>query len=217
MFHFLRMRSEETFTSFLISTPPLATSSLLHPGLPIGQHDNMQMQLMRVAGAASSRLRVPRASSTALAHCRSLCSSQSSEAATKPPTIVVEAAEGTPVDEPKKVEEETSMKPREIVEQLDRYIVGQPDAKRAVAVAMRNRWRRQRVASPLKEDIMPKNILMIGPTGVGKTEIARRLAKLARAPFVKVEATKFTEVSVVLLLCPRSCLWRCVLWCTSRV
>merc|ERR1719201_1527227 len=80
---------------------------------------------------------------------------------------------------------------------LDRYIVGQPDAKRAVAVAMRNRWRRQRVPSPLKEDIMPKNILMVGPTGVGKTEVARRLAKLASAPFVKVEATKYTEVGFV--------------------
>ena len=89
------------------------------------------------------------------------------------------------------------MKPREIMDQLDRYIVGQADAKRAVAVAMRNRWRRQRVPSPLKEDIVPKNILMIGPTGVGKTEIARRLAKLAKAPFVKVEATKFTEVGFV--------------------
>jgi ATP-dependent HslUV protease ATP-binding subunit HslU len=89
------------------------------------------------------------------------------------------------------------MRPREIVTQLDSYIVGQGDAKRAVAVAMRNRWRRQRVESPLREDIMPKNILMIGPTGVGKTEVARRLAKLANAPFLKVEATKFTEVGFV--------------------
>ena len=89
------------------------------------------------------------------------------------------------------------LKPREIMAELDRYIVGQSDAKKAVAVAMRNRWRRQQVASPLREDIMPKNILMIGPTGVGKTEVARRLAKLASAPFIKVEATKFTEVGFV--------------------
>jgi len=89
------------------------------------------------------------------------------------------------------------MRPREIVSYLDRYIVGQADAKRAVAVALRNRWRRQRVKSPLREEIMPKNILMIGPTGVGKTEVARRLAKLANAPFIKVEATKFTEVGFV--------------------
>ena len=93
--------------------------------------------------------------------------------------------------------DEVAMKPRDIVGQLDRYIVGQSDAKRAVAVAMRNRWRRQRVEAPLKEDIMPKNILMVGPTGVGKTEVARRLAKFAAAPFVKVEATKFTEVGFV--------------------
>merc|ERR1719382_32853 len=91
--------------------------------------------------------------------------------------------------------EEQALRPREICEYLDRYIVGQADAKRAVAV--RNRWRRQRVASPLREEISPKNILMIGPTGVGKTEVARRLAKLANAPFLKVEATKFTEVGFV--------------------
>eukprot|EP00965_Chrysotila_dentata_P219572 6191222-Pleurochrysis_carterae.AAC.2 len=95
------------------------------------------------------------------------------------------------------VEEDHGLKPREIVDQLNRYIVGQADAKRAVAVALRNRWRRQRVPSPLREEISPKNILMIGPTGVGKTEIARRLAKLANAPFIKVEATKFTEVGFV--------------------
>ncbi|MDD9908248.1 MAG: ATP-dependent protease ATPase subunit HslU [Ahrensia sp.] len=91
----------------------------------------------------------------------------------------------------------TNFSPREIVSELDRYIIGQKDAKRAVAVAMRNRWRRQQLESPMKEEVMPKNILMIGPTGVGKTEISRRLAKLAGAPFVKVEATKFTEVGYV--------------------
>jgi ATP-dependent HslUV protease ATP-binding subunit HslU len=90
------------------------------------------------------------------------------------------------------------MTPREIVQELDRYIIGQDDAKRAVAIALRNRWRRMKIADPvLRNEIMPKNILMIGPTGVGKTEIARRLAKLADAPFIKVEATKFTEVGYV--------------------
>ena len=89
------------------------------------------------------------------------------------------------------------MTPREIVSELDRYIVGQHEAKRAVAIALRNRWRRQNVAPELRDEIAPKNILMIGPTGVGKTEIARRLAKLCNAPFVKVEATKFTEVGYV--------------------
>ena len=87
--------------------------------------------------------------------------------------------------------------PREIVSELDRYIVGQDDAKRAVAVALRNRWRRQQVAPPMRDEIAPKNIMLIGPTGVGKTEIARRLARLAEAPFIKVEATKFTEVGYV--------------------
>ena len=87
--------------------------------------------------------------------------------------------------------------PREIVSELDRYIVGQGQAKRAVAVALRNRWRRQQLPEGLREEVLPKNILMIGPTGVGKTEIARRLAKLANAPFLKVEATKFTEVGYV--------------------
>lgn len=90
-----------------------------------------------------------------------------------------------------------SMTPREIVQELDKHIVGQDDAKRAVAIALRNRWRRAQVEEPLRSEITPKNILMIGPTGVGKTEIARRLAKLARAPFIKVEATKFTEVGYV--------------------
>ena len=89
------------------------------------------------------------------------------------------------------------MTPKEIVSELDRHIVGQADAKRAVAIALRNRWRRQQVDEKLRGEITPKNILMIGPTGVGKTEIARRLAKLADAPFIKVEATKFTEVGYV--------------------
>lgn len=90
-----------------------------------------------------------------------------------------------------------TMTPREIISELDRFIIGQDDAKRAVAIALRNRWRRQQVESPMREEITPKNILMIGPTGVGKTEIARRLARLANAPFIKVEATKFTEVGYV--------------------
>ena len=91
----------------------------------------------------------------------------------------------------------TNFSPREIVSELDRYIIGQRDAKRAVAIALRNRWRRQQLEGPMKEEVLPKNILMIGPTGVGKTEISRRLAKLAGAPFLKVEATKFTEVGYV--------------------
>ncbi|VAV90711.1 ATP-dependent hsl protease ATP-binding subunit HslU [hydrothermal vent metagenome] len=91
----------------------------------------------------------------------------------------------------------TSFTPREIVSELDRYIIGQSQAKRAVAIALRNRWRRHQLEDQMKEEVLPKNILMIGPTGVGKTEISRRLAKLANAPFVKVEATKFTEVGYV--------------------
>jgi ATP-dependent HslUV protease ATP-binding subunit HslU len=91
----------------------------------------------------------------------------------------------------------TSFSPREIVSELDRYIIGQKEAKRAVAIALRNRWRRQQLDGQMREEVMPKNILMIGPTGVGKTEISRRLAKLAGAPFTKVEATKFTEVGYV--------------------
>src|SRR6202789_3281467 len=89
------------------------------------------------------------------------------------------------------------LSPRQIVAELDRYIIGQADAKRAVAIALRNRWRRQQLPEGLREEVLPKNILMIGPTGVGKTEIARRLARLAEAPFFKVEATKFTEVGYV--------------------
>src|SRR5690349_16080066 len=91
----------------------------------------------------------------------------------------------------------TTFSPREIVSELDRYIVGQNDAKRAVAIALRNRWRRLQLDDKLREEVLPKNILMIGPTGVGKTEISRRLARLAGAPFIKVEATKFTEVGYV--------------------
>jgi ATP-dependent HslUV protease ATP-binding subunit HslU len=91
----------------------------------------------------------------------------------------------------------SQMTPREIVQELDKHIIGQDDAKRAVAIALRNRWRRVQVAEPLRSEITPKNILMIGPTGVGKTEISRRLARLARAPFIKIEATKFTEVGYV--------------------
>jgi len=91
----------------------------------------------------------------------------------------------------------SELTPREIVNELDRFIIGQHDAKRAVAIALRNRWRRMQLEPALREEVTPKNILMIGPTGVGKTEIARRLATLANAPFVKVEATKFTEVGYV--------------------
>src|SRR5438105_5356615 len=89
------------------------------------------------------------------------------------------------------------MTPREIVAELDRYIVGQDAAKRAVAIAIRNRWRRQQLSAELRKDVTPKNIIMIGPTGVGKTEIARRLAQLVGAPFLKIEATKYTEVGYV--------------------
>src|SRR5277367_3944935 len=91
----------------------------------------------------------------------------------------------------------SSLTPREIVQELDKHIVGQAAAKRAVAIALRNRWRRMQSDEPMRQEITPKNIMMIGPTGVGKTEIARRLARLAQAPFVKVEATKFTEVGYV--------------------
>ena len=95
------------------------------------------------------------------------------------------------------MKEMQALKPHGTVAELDKYIVGQADAKRSVAIALRNRWRRQQVPSPLREEIAPKNIIMIGPTGVGKTEIARRLATLAQSPFVKVEASKFTEVGYV--------------------
>ena len=90
-----------------------------------------------------------------------------------------------------------SLSPREIVSELDRFVVGQNNAKRAVAIALRNRWRRQALTGEMKDEVLPKNILMMGPTGVGKTEISRRLSKLAEAPFVKVEATRFTEVGYV--------------------
>jgi ATP-dependent HslUV protease ATP-binding subunit HslU len=90
-----------------------------------------------------------------------------------------------------------NLTPSQIVNELDKFIIGQDDAKRAVAIALRNRWRRQQVQEELKEEIFPNNIILIGPTGVGKTEIARRLAKLAGAPFIKVEASKFTEVGYV--------------------
>ena len=91
----------------------------------------------------------------------------------------------------------SSLSPREIVSELDRYVIGQNAAKRAVAIALRNRWRRQALKNEMKDEVLPKNILMIGPTGVGKTEISRRLSKLAEAPFIKVEATRFTEVGYV--------------------
>ena len=110
--------------------------------------------------------------------------------------MTADATAPTPAARPEPAVAET-MTPQEIVHELDKYIVGQAEAKRAVAIALRNRWRRSQVHEPLRGEITPKNILMIGPTGVGKTEIARRLARLANAPFIKVEATKFTEVGYV--------------------
>ncbi|MDO8956364.1 MAG: AAA family ATPase, partial [Deltaproteobacteria bacterium] len=100
-------------------------------------------------------------------------------------------------NEPKDADELRHLTPREIVVALDKYVIGQQNAKRAVAIALRNRWRRQRVEEDLRDEIAPKNIIMIGPTGVGKTEIARRLSKLAQSPFLKIEASKFTEVGYV--------------------
>jgi ATP-dependent HslUV protease ATP-binding subunit HslU len=97
----------------------------------------------------------------------------------------------------KKESRVSALSPREIVSELDRYVIGQKEAKKAVAVALRNRWRRQALTGDIKNEVLPKNILMIGPTGVGKTEISRRLSKLAEAPFIKVEATRFTEVGYV--------------------
>ena len=91
----------------------------------------------------------------------------------------------------------TQLTPKQIVKELDRYIIGQNKAKKAVAVALRNRWRRKQIDNNLKDEIVPHNILMVGPTGVGKTEIARRLAKLSKSPFIKIEATKFTEIGYV--------------------
>ena len=100
-------------------------------------------------------------------------------------------------DAKKSTSKVSALSPREIVSELDRYVIGQKQAKRAVAVALRNRWRRQALSDEMKDEVLPKNILMIGPTGVGKTEISRRLSKLAQAPFIKVEATRFTEVGYV--------------------
>ena len=97
----------------------------------------------------------------------------------------------------KKSSRVSALSPREIVSELDRYVIGQKEAKKAVAVALRNRWRRQALSDEMRDEVLPKNILMIGPTGVGKTEISRRLSKLAEAPFIKVEATRFTEVGYV--------------------
>ena len=114
----------------------------------------------------------------------------------------MEKSNVTPLVSKKKTNKESeslvsSLSPREIVSELDRYVVGQKKAKKAVAIALRNRWRRQALKGEMKDEVLPKNILMIGPTGVGKTEISRRLSKLAEAPFVKVEATRFTEVGYV--------------------
>ena len=111
--------------------------------------------------------------------------------------LTLEQPYASDASNPTRARKMTTFSPREIVSELDRYIIGQDDAKRAVAIALRNRWRRQQLTGQMREEVLPKNILMIGPTGVGKTEISRRLAKLAGAPFLKVEATKFTEVGYV--------------------
>mmetsp|Transcript_7100 Transcript_7100/g.11900 ORF Transcript_7100/g.11900 Transcript_7100/m.11900 type:complete len:487 (+) Transcript_7100:100-1560(+) len=137
---------------------------------------------------------------SSIRHTSSLLRSRSALASTTPRFFTASAAPAIEIDIPvetppvKKDESNFSMTPKEVVSFLDEYIIGQPEAKRAVAVAFRNRWRRQRLPLDIKNEIIPKNILMIGPTGCGKTEIARRLAKLADAPFLKTEATKYTEV-----------------------
>lgn len=136
---------------------------------------------------AARRLLLPRWASPSLAW-PSLAASLCAQPASTVPETLSEYVQETALSH------EEGLTPRAVVEQLDRFIIGQGDAKRAVAVALRNRWRRHKIPSPFSQEIVPKNILMIGPTGCGKTEIARRLAKLANSPFVKVEATKFTEV-----------------------
>merc|ERR1712086_403280 len=141
-----------------------------------------------VSGRGVINLAVREGRKQKFAGSRSFCAAAAEK---KPPSVTVIEVEQP--DEPESIDLNT-LTPTGIVKHLDRYIVGQEDAKRAVAIAMRNRWRRHRVPDILKDEIAPKNILMIGPTGCGKTEIARRLAKLADAPFIKVEATKFTEV-----------------------
>lgn len=165
--------------------------------LPISSRGLARVQVaMRASGLRSLLRAVPR--KTHMSQTRSPAlrvwtvpqrgmSGAAAAAADEPLKVTVEADDST-------VEEDEGMRPKQVVEQLDRFIVGQADAKRAVAIALRNRWRRHRLPTELREEVVPKNILMIGPTGCGKTEIARRLAKLADAPFIKVEATKFTEV-----------------------
>merc|ERR1712195_41888 len=141
-----------------------------------------------VSGRGVINLAVREGRKQKFAGSRSFCAAAAEK---KPPSVTVIEVEQP--DEPEPIDLNT-LTPTGIVKHLDRYIVGQEDAKRAVAIAMRNRWRRHRVPDILKDEIAPKNILMVGPTGCGKTEIARRLATLAGSPFIKVEATKFTEV-----------------------